>query len=432
MSKTKGIVGYMINQFVLIVDAYSTGAKLAPKFRAQGLDCIHVQSNAHIPPAFAASFRSEDFSGNLVYRGDLHACAAGIEALGRGRVPYCVLAGTESGVELADALAHHWGLASNEIELSRARRDKYQMAQALKDQTLATPKFCLAPTLQHLLDWSFGLSDWPVVVKPPASAGNDSVFFCNTEDELKNAFQHIHGQVNELGIRNEHVLAQSYLRGTQYVVNTVSIDGQHYVTDIWSDRRKIRPGASNVYDREDLLPRCGATQLALTAYVESALSALGIRNGPAHSEVMLTADGPVLIETAARMQGAMLEEPVIAATGESQVTLTVERYCKPDRFRKRIGTDYPLRKHVICVALISENSGTVTDLSGLDRIRALPSFSGIFHTPEIGEVIRRTVDIFTIPGVVYICHEDPNILQQDYDSIRALEAAGQLFGLDGQ
>ncbi|WP_181442384.1 hypothetical protein [Streptomyces tateyamensis] len=42
----------------------------------------------------------------------------------------------------------------------------------------------------------------------------------------------------------------------------------------------------------------------IAAYVAQALTALGVENGPGHSELILTADGPVLIGTGARMHGA--------------------------------------------------------------------------------------------------------------------------------
>ena len=44
------------------------------------------------------------------------------------------------------------------------------------------------------------------------------------------------------------------------------------------------------------------------------LDALGIRFGPAHTEVMLTATGPVLVESGARMHGSVPDEIVDRCT----------------------------------------------------------------------------------------------------------------------
>ncbi|RJG15051.1 ATP-grasp domain-containing protein [Massilia cavernae] len=418
----------MQDKFVLIVDAYSTGAELAPKLRARGVASIHVQSTQTIPADFLPGFRPDDFTVNIVYR-DLPDCLARIEAVFAGAKPSWVMAGTETAVELADLLAAQFGLPGNPVASSRSRRDKYDMARALAKAGLATPACLRTDDLQALLDWAGQRASWPIVVKPLASAGNDNVFFCNSPDQLRSAFGAMFGQRNRMGEINTHVLAQTFLRGTQYVVNSVSIDGQHYFSDIWIDRRKVMPGASNIYDCEELLAATGEVQNRLTGYMRKVLDALELRNGPAHSEVMMTELGPVLIETGARLQGSMLEQPVIDALGASQITLAVERCCDPQAFLRRLSQPYTLTRHVMCVALISNQAGIVDDVSGFEAVRKLASYACHFHTPIPGDEIRCTTDLFSIPGVVYLSHADQDVLRRDYDTIRALERAKRMFSV---
>jgi len=66
-----------------------------------------------------------------------------IDVLMRQEKPQFVVAGTETGIELADQLASHWQLPGNNPLLSFARRDKYEMALQLKNQHLSAPvSFC--------------------------------------------------------------------------------------------------------------------------------------------------------------------------------------------------------------------------------------------------------------------------------------------------
>src|SRR5205807_9351140 len=82
----------------LIVDAYSTGAALAPRFHAAGVRTLHVQSRP-LPPAFyQRSFRPDCFALNVVHEDDLDATLAALA----GREIDFVLAGAETGVPLAD------------------------------------------------------------------------------------------------------------------------------------------------------------------------------------------------------------------------------------------------------------------------------------------------------------------------------------------
>jgi len=72
------------------------------------------------------------------------------------------------------------------------------------------------------LNWAETHPERPLVIKPLASGGNDKVYFCHSSEEIEKAFRTIHGYVNRLGILDSSVLVQLYLRGTQYIVNTVS------------------------------------------------------------------------------------------------------------------------------------------------------------------------------------------------------------------
>ena len=58
----------MSQPFAVIVDAYSTGAELAPKFGARGIPSIHIQSAATIPPSYVPSFQPDSFAATIVYR----------------------------------------------------------------------------------------------------------------------------------------------------------------------------------------------------------------------------------------------------------------------------------------------------------------------------------------------------------------------------
>lgn len=418
----------MTNKFAVIVDAYSTGAQLAPKFGAEGVTTLHVQTTFPVPEVFTDTYHPDHHLANIPFQ-NLQHCLAQLRCHLGDAKPLCVVAGTETGIEVADLLAEHYGLPGNAVASSRARRDKYEMGCVLRNAGLATPRFLRTDNLAELTAWALDQTSWPIVLKPLASAGNDNVFFCHSETELATAFSTMLGKINRLGERNCHVLAQTYLRGQQYLVNSVSIDGQHYISDIWADHRETVPGASNIYDYEELLAAEGALQNDILDYLQRALDALGVRNGPAHSELMMLDDGPVLIETGARMHGGLLEGPVIGAIGESQITLTIERYCYPDKFVARLQQPYRLARHVMCVALTSRLSGVVTNLAGLERICALPSYAAHSQTPTLGDRIMRTTDLFTIAGVLYLSHVDPAVLRRDYDTVRQLEHCNTLFAV---
>lgn len=412
----------------VIVDGYSTGAALAPEFARRGWACVHVSSRPDIDPVYQAVHRPETYRAGITHRGDL---AETLAALAPFR-PRAVLPGAEIGVELADALAEGLGLAGNGTALSAARRDKFLMARAVARAGLATaPQFRTgdAPAAR---DWARDQGRWPVVVKPLNSAGTDGVTICQTPDQLDQAFARIHGKRNRLGLINDDVLIQGFLQGRQYFINTVSLAGRHLVAEIWVESKRQVAEAAFINDLEMLLPADGPVQALLADYTMAVLDALGISHGPAHTEVMLTDAGPVLIETAARLMGTVEQRAVMAALGETQVTLTVDACTDPEGFSARLDravadVPYRMQGHLWCVALISGQTGRITSHQGLSRLERLASYVSRINIAPIGSLLAPTVDFFSSPGVVYLLHEDQAVLAADYACIRAWERDGLLF-----
>ena len=142
-----------------------------------------------------------------------------------------VVAGSELGVEAADLLSEALSLPSNGSgALSEARRDKCKMQDRVGAAGLRSVRHARAECWGDVL----GFLDWVemplVVLKPLRSAGSDSIFKCRDEAQARRAFEAIIHKPNALGGVNEAVVVQEFLQGTEYIVDTVSRDGQHKVT----------------------------------------------------------------------------------------------------------------------------------------------------------------------------------------------------------
>jgi biotin carboxylase len=408
----------------VIVDAYSTGAALAPRFAAAGVQTLHVQSRPVPPPFYARSFRAGDFVVNVVHEDDLDATLAALAPHAIG----FVLAGAETGVPLADALAERFGLPGNGTALSHARRDKHAMAEAVRAAGLNAVEQLRTASAAEAISWAAARGDWPVVVKPLDSAGTEGVTFCEDAEAIAAAFAAGVGRPNALGGANRELLVQELLRGTQLFTDSISWDGVHHVSETWRSRKRLVHGTCDMYDYEDLLEPRGPEQDVVAAYVRGVLDALGIRYGAAHTELVLTARGPVLIECGARMQGTILDAVVERCT-PSHVTVTVEAYLDPASVARRAANPQPLREHARVVTLISNAEGRIVSVRH-DELERLPSYAGAVALLGPGERIARTFDLFTSPGTVYLVHPDEARLQEDYERLRELEETGRLFEVE--
>jgi hypothetical protein len=393
---------------VAVVDPYSSGALLAPAFAKHGRESVAVKSRGEVPELFRPSFKPDDFVA--IVNGEKGAIGTASE-LERLDIRY-VLAGSEPGVELADELCERLGLAANGRAQRAARSDKYLMGEAVRSRGLRAPAQFRSPHLDELQRWVRGHARWPVVVKPLRSVASDSVAVCRIEAELGRAHEAIAGRTNVLGLPNESVLVQEFLDGPEYVVDTVSHEGRHRVAALWRYHRAPSDRAAVFYDAMELLPYHGERQEALVEYASGVLDALEIRYGPAHTELIWAGDGPILVETGARLSAGNNAVLSRLCGGPCALDLVVEACVDPERFlaapapRKLTGT-------AMNCFLIPPRGQRLTARPPLDAIRDLASF----HRISVAQPPRR----HPVVGVVTLVHTDRRVVHDDLERLRELE-----------
>ncbi|MBP5951945.1 ATP-grasp domain-containing protein [Pseudomonas sp. P42] len=401
---------------LILVDAYSTGALLARSLAGQR-PLLHVRSRAHMPAAFAASCPKELFIE------DFSVAEEGLEALLLKLAAYhpaAVLTGSEFGVELADLLAARLGLPGNNPATSAARRDKSLMAERVAEAGLPVAAQLRTSSLERALVWFRARGGETVVAKPLDSAGSDNVFICHDALQLEAAIESILGATNLMMLNNKAVLLQEYLTGAEYVINTVSHAGEHWITDVWKCSKTFAADGRKIYDREDLLPADARELPQLIEYVQGVLDALGIVHGPAHTELILTGNGPRLLETGARLSGLACPPALHAATGNDQVALTCLSYLDPARLAqwpKR----YQLLQHARGMNLIAHRHGLFAQEHVRQRLEALPSFHNARFRFAEGARIAPTVDLNSSPAAVFLLHPQSERIDADYDAWRGWE-----------
>lgn len=405
--------------YVAVVDAYSAARFFPAAFRVAGYGTVRVQSTPR-PPRIQSG--PMDFGA---YAADLR-CGGDLEETVRALAPYepvAVLAGYEVGVPFADRLSERLGLPTNGTALSPARRDKYVMNDVVAQAGLPAVRQLLVTDEQQVTDWHREIGG-RVVLKPTDSAAGDNVSYCDTPEQARLAYRKILGSDNVYVSRTERVVAQEYLVGTEYMVNSVSSDGRHHTCDIWRTARIAVNGTLDICTVAQLEPCAGPVQDRLVDYAHRVLDALDIRWGPTHLEVKLTPRGPVLIEVGNRLCGGEFPRFVREAVGESQYEWTVDAYVRPDRFADRYAQPYEIRRHLASVALVSPVGGTFRGLRHRAAIERLESFRDLELFLRPGDRLRPTVDDTTYVGQVRLLHEVEEIVRRDANTIEYLDGTG--------
>lgn len=403
-------------QTIVIVDPFSSGQYLAPELLKNGVEAVAVISSPSLPAFYFKTFKEQNFKKVIRHQGDFDATAAAI----RGFEPRAVIPGSEPGVILADQLAHELGLPTNDINRVEARRNKFLMLEALRSRGVAAARQKLCSRASEAKEWLRQEKISPFVMKPKDSAGTDAVVFAESEAELDTYFKKHLGQQNMLGSTNDAIVVQEFLEGEEYVVDTISFEGQHQLVALWKYSKVAANGGKFVYDTMHLITDLGETELALFAYIKQALDALGITQGPAHNEVMLTPRGPFLIESGARIHGGNGTLISGQCVGYNQIDRTALLFSKPEAFKKSFREIYKSDKSALEIFLITGHSGSFCRLADLEHIESLPTFSALTFGVNAGDPLPLTTDLFTSPGRVILIGANAD-LWRDHARVRSWE-----------
>jgi acetyl esterase/lipase/biotin carboxylase len=419
-SKVSAVPAFSQARPVVIVHPYSSGATYAPAFADSGVPVVALVAPT-TPEVYAASYRPEEFHDIIVADDDLTAT---VERLRELR-PRCVLAGCESGVELAESVAPLVvPELANRPETATARRHKGAMAAAVARAGLWVIEQICTDDPDAVEAWieRAGLGGWDLVVKPPKSASTDGVTRVPRGDGWRRVFLELLGRKNRLGIRNDDLVVQEYCVGTEFVVDTASWDGRHSVCDVCRYRKVDNGSYMAVYESMDWMPPGFPGYDDLVSYARAVLDAVGVRYGAAHAEIMLTDRGPRLIEVAARPHGGGHPRFCRVATGDSQVDRVVRRIASG----ASLPEGYTLRRQVRVVFLMARRPGYVRNAEVLDGIRELESHFFSKIALRNGVRVEPTRDLFGSfdLGFVVLAHTD--LAQVEADARRVRELEGQI------
>merc|ERR1711879_662510 len=176
-----------------------------------------------------------------------------------------------------------------------------------------------------------------------------------------------------------------------------------------------------------MIPVDSNTELAklLIKYTEGVLDALKLDNGPSHGEVIMTSDGPCLVEMNCRSHGwdgAWVPLAKALTGGYAQPAVALDSHVDAEAFAK-IPDVYPspFKAAGQTVMLVSFFSGIIKSTPGYGKMR---SFVALQTGYKVGSEVTLTVDLFSAVGVLILAHADKKVLEEDLNAVREMEKTG--------
>ena len=409
-----------MQRYAIIVDPLSTGREYPHAFREAGVAPIAVLSSSEPVDVLKDSWHPENFEQVHYYdRDDAGALDALVEAL-RAYQPICIVPGAESGVPLYEALAERLLPGTGNVpELADARCNKWAMAKAVAVAGVPHLRQLCSADADEIRKWlaDTGLADSDLVVKPPNSGGTDDVHLVPAGGDWESLLDRMVTQVNHLGLVNGAILIQEFAEGHEYLIDSYSVDGKHGLVDVCR-YTKLRSGDRiGIYDRVDFLHPDHPDVAVIWPYVLQVLDALGFRNGCGHAEVMLTPNGPRLIEIAERPAGGGHQLISKLATGDNHILRTVAH-----RVRGEFKENYELLAHLSGVFISAPRAGIWRNAEIFDHIvDELPTCVDRNFPKGTGDYVEKTDDLSSFLAWATLMGPDEDAINADHRRLKELE-----------
>jgi phosphoribosylamine-glycine ligase len=206
-------------------------------------------------------------------------------------------------IVLAARTGAELGVPTMPVAAARACRDKGIQRERYQRTGVPSARYALAGTVADALAAATRIG-YPVVVKPRAQAASIAVQIVRDDDELRTAFEFARSSENT-SVDDGAVLVEEFLRGEEISVDCWVLDGRVEPYVVAVKRTGYRPFFEEVgHVVGPVLDT--PTLAAVTDVVTRANNALGIDRTVTHTELMLTEDGPKVVEVNGRLGGELI------------------------------------------------------------------------------------------------------------------------------
>ncbi|MFL1899212.1 ATP-grasp domain-containing protein [Streptomyces tauricus] len=297
---------------------------------------------------------------------------------------------TEPGLDPAARVNDLLGLGGTPYEVSHRFTDKWLMRRRLAEGPPVGARRVAAALLTDGDDLDrFGAAHgYPFIVKPTSGTASFGVVKVDGADALAAVRQ----RIRRLHTATEHPLTgpydieqfmmEEYVPGPLYSVETFSFDGRHVVLTVTEAITRPR---THVHVGHALPARLSAEdeeRMADTA--RRFLGSMGFRDGPAHTEIILSPRGPVICESQNRVGGALLTDMIDAVYGCDAQSLALSwALGLADPLPGR-----PVARGAAASWLVVAEQGRVERVEGVERVRADPDTLAVNLGVAPGDLVR--------------------------------------------
>lgn len=237
----------------------------------------------------------------VVNTSDCEQVQAKVEQLNESHPVDGLVCMTDGNIEMAAQVATHMGLPFLSPDAVSLARNKDRTRELCGERGIRIPRFQVVSNMDTALDLA---AEWgyPCILKSSRGTGSAQVILCRDESELRSAYPVLDEKARAA---SGQLLLEEFLRGPLYSVEAITYEGTTHILGI-TDRLlgnlpyfvEVSYSFPIMFDEQ--------TERAIYEMVTDLLQAMGVNCGATHTELILTADGPAIVEVNPRLGGGMI------------------------------------------------------------------------------------------------------------------------------
>ena len=311
---------------------------------------------------------------------------AAVEAARRHQIDGVMTLATDMPMRTVAAVAKECGLVGVSEDTAIKATDKSVMREALKAVGVPVPRFFRVMNIDEFKT-AVNQIDGSYMVKPADSSGSRGILKVEDRDNLDSAYEYTK-QFSHNGV----VVVEECMIGPEVSVETLAIDGEVHVIQITD---KMTTGAPHFVEMGHTQPTRLDCAEEIKRVAIAANKAVGIENGPSHTEIIVTKDGPKIVEIGARLGGDCITTHLVPlSTGVNMVEACI---------RIALGEKPDITPTLCCGSAIRyfrQHAGIVKKIEGIEKAKMMPGVKQISIVHGVGETITDITDSGSRMGFV--------------------------------
>ncbi len=371
------------------------------KAKEMGLYVITVDRDMGAP-GFLFADKSLEISTNDIDRV--------VGAATENRIDAIMTLATDLPVRTVAAVVKRLGLVGISVDTAFKTTDKILMRETLRENNVPVPNFYKSTSKEEYLDAVKQIGG-KCVCKPADSSGSRGVCMvshCDTNEMLSDAYHYS----LKYAISGE-VIVEDYMEGHEVSVESVSVNDEVFILAVTD---KITTGPPHFVEITHSQPsRLSFSEIAeIEKITKAAIGALGIRNSASHTEIIVTENGPKIVEIGARMGGDHIATHLVPlSTGIDMVR------CCIDIALGEIPNVEKVFNRGAAISYLVSPIGRIRSIEGVEQAKGMYGVQCICINKTVGEystMISNSTD-----RIAYVIAQAENAA----DAIKISEAALQ-------